>query len=97
MIARAKAAQLNPLTVHNLFCVAVAPFYRHVAVCIGVHEHVERAVARELGQEGNRGGDLSEDCGDLVLDFLFRLLGLSSVRGSGSVLDGMSVMSRSAD
>lgn len=71
MIRRAEPPQLHALAVDNLLGVAVAPLYRHVAVGVGVHEHVEGAVAAELGQEGDRGGDLAEDGGDLGLDLGF--------------------------
>lgn len=79
MITGAEAAQLNTLAIFNLLRVTVTPLDGDFAVGVGVDEHVERAVAGELGEEGYRGGDLSEDGGDLVLDLLFGLFGCGSV------------------
>ena len=68
MVRGAEAAQLDVLAVCNLLCVRVAPLDGHVRVGVCVHEHVEGAVAAELGQEGDGSGDLAEDGGDLCLD-----------------------------
>jgi len=76
MVRGAEAAQLDVLAVCNLFCVRVAPLDGHVRVGVGVDEHVEGAVAAELGQEGDGRGDLAEDGGDFGLD-----LGLGLVVG----------------
>jgi hypothetical protein len=73
MVASAEAAQLDPLAVGNLLGVAVDPLDGHVAVGVGVDEHVEGAIAGELGEERDRRRDLSEDGGDLVLDFFLGL------------------------
>ena len=77
MIRGAEASQLHPFAVDNLLCVAVAPFDGDVAVCVSVDEDVERAVAVELGEEGDGCGDLAEYGCDLGLDLGFGLfLGL---------------------
>lgn len=73
MTTRAKTPQLHPLAALNLLCVAVAPLERHLAVGVGVDEHVEGAVAVELREEGDARGDLAEDCLDLGLDLGFGL------------------------
>ena len=78
VVARAEAAQLHALAVGDLLGVAVAPLDRHLAVGVGVDEHVEGAVAVELRQERHRRRDLAEDGGDLGLD-----LGLGLFRGDG--------------
>lgn len=75
MITRAKTPQLHLLRILDLLRVAVAPLHRHLGVGIRVHEDVERAVALELREEGDRGCDLAEDGLDFVLDFLLCLLG----------------------
>ncbi len=74
MARRAESSQLYPLGVFNLLGVAVAPFYRDLAVGIGIHEDVECAVAIELREERHRRCDLSKNRGDLGLDFGFGLL-----------------------
>lgn len=48
VVARAEAAQLDALAVLDLLGIAVAPLDRHIAVCIGVDEHVEGAVPVQL-------------------------------------------------
>ena len=73
MVARAEPPELHPLSVLDLLRIAVAPLDGNFAVGIGVDEDVEGAVACELGQERDRGCDLAENSGNLVLDFLFRL------------------------
>lgn len=75
MAGGAEAAQLDALAVGNLLGVAVAPLDGDVTVGVGVYEHVEGAIAGELGQEGDRGGDLAEDGGDLGLDLGLGLFG----------------------
>lgn len=74
MVRRAEPAQLHPLPVLDLLGVRVPPFDRHIRVGVGVHEHVEGAVAVELGQERHGRGDLAEDGGDLGLDLCLRLV-----------------------
>lgn len=71
MITRTKAPQLDLLPILNLLRIAIAPLQRHLTIRIGVHEHVERAVAIQHRQEGHGCGDLSEDGLDLVLDLFF--------------------------
>lgn len=78
MVRSAEPTQLDTLAVLNLFGVGVAPFDRDIAVSVCVDEHVECAVTVELRQEGDGSGDLSENGGDLGLDF-----GLGFVRGGG--------------
>lgn len=81
--------QLHPLPALNLLGVAVPPLHRHLRVRVGVDQHVEGAVARELREESHRGRDLAEDGGDLGLDLLFRLFGVSGrCRGVRAVLVG---------
>lgn len=65
MIRGAEASQLDPLSVLNFLGVRVSPLDGHVRVGVGVDEHVESAVAVELREEGDGGGDLAEDGGDL--------------------------------
>ena len=83
MVIRAEAAQLDALAVLDLLGVAVPPLDGHLAVGVGVDQHVEGAVAVELGQKGHAGGDLAEDGGDLGLD-----LGLGLVERGGLLLRG---------
>lgn len=74
MIRRTKPAQLHPLAAHNLFATihTVAPLDGHIAVCVGVHEHIEGMGAGvELREKGDAGGDLAEEGGDFGLDFCF--------------------------
>lgn len=86
MVGRAEAAQLHALAVFNLLGVRVAPFDGHVAVGVGVHEHVEGAAAAELRQKRDGRGDLAKDGGDFGLDLLLRLFRLGGGRGRGGVL-----------
>lgn len=74
MVRRAKPPQLYALAVGNLLGITVAPFDRHVAVGVSVYQHVESAIATELGQESDGGGNLAEDGGDLGLDLGFGLV-----------------------
>ena len=74
MVARAEAAQLDALAVLDLLGVAVAPLDGHLAVGVGVDEHVEGAVAVELREERHARRDLPEDGGDLGLDLGLGLL-----------------------
>lgn len=83
VVTCAEPAQLYPLAVLNFLGITVPPLDGHIAVGVGVDEHVKGAVAGELGQKGDGGGDLAEDGSDLVLDLLFRLFGLKFC-GSGS-------------
>lgn len=87
VIRRAEASQLHPLAVFNLLGVGIPPLDGDVAVGVGVDEDVEGAVAAELGEEGDGGGDLAEDGGDFGLDFGFRLFffGEEGVVGRGGV------------
>lgn len=75
MIAGAKTPQLHLLPVLDLLGIAIPPFDRHVGVGVGVDEDVEGAVAVELGEKGDGGGDLAEYRLDLRLDFFFGLFG----------------------
>lgn len=75
MVGGAEPTQLHPLAILNLLGIRVSPLDGDVRVGVGVDEDVEGAVAVELGEEGDRGGDLAEDGGDLGLD-----LGLGLVR-----------------
>jgi len=88
VVAGAKAAQLDALSVGNLLGVAVTPLDGYVAVSVSVDEHVEGAVACQLGEEGDRGGDLAEDGGDLVLYLLFCLFGVGGWGGCAVGQDG---------
>lgn len=83
MRAGTKPPQLHPFPALNLLGVAVPPLHRHLRVGVGVHQHVEGAVAGQLREEGHRRGDLAEDGGDLGLDFLLGLFGFGfgSCRG----------------
>jgi len=82
MICGAEPPELHPFAVDNLLCVAVAPLDGHVAVCVGVDQDVESAVAVELWEEGDGCGDLAEYGCDLGLDLGFGLfLGLLWRRG----------------
>lgn len=83
MVRRAEAPQLHSLAVLNLLGVGVPPLNRNVAVCVGVDEDVEGAVAAELGEECNGGGDLAEDGGDFGLDFGFGLFFVGEEGGVG--------------
>jgi hypothetical protein len=87
VIRRTEAPQLHPFAVLNLLGVGVPPFDGDVAVGIGVDEDVECAIAAELGEEGDGGGDLAEDGGDFGLDFGFRLffVGEEGVVGGGGI------------
>lgn len=76
MRAGTEPPQLHPLPALDLLGVAVAPLHRHVRVRVGVDQHVEGAVARQLREERHRGGDLAEDGGDLGLDLLLGLFGV---------------------
>lgn len=77
VVRGAEASQLHPLAVDDLLCVTVAPLDGDIAVCVGIDEHIEGAVAVELREEGDGGGDLAEDGGDFGLDLGFGLfLGL---------------------
>lgn len=78
MVGSAESSQLHLLAILNLLCVRVTPLNGHLAVGVGVDEHVEGAVTVELGEEGDGCGDLAEDGGDLGLD-----LGLSLFGGEG--------------
>lgn len=88
MTRRAKAPQLHPLAVLNLLGVGITPLDGDVAVGVGVDEDVEGAVAAELGEEGDGGGDLAKDGGDFGLDFGFGLffVGEGGGGGGGGVL-----------
>ncbi|PMB65381.1 Ubiquitin carboxyl-terminal hydrolase 14 [Beauveria bassiana] len=83
VICRAESTQLHALAILNLLGVRVPPLDGHVAVGVGIHEHVEGAVAGQLRQEGDGRGDLAENGGDFGLDLLFRLFRLGR-GGSGS-------------
>lgn len=71
MVIRAEASQLHLFGVFDLLGVTVAPFNRHVGVCIGVYQDVEGAIPVQDRKKRDRGGNLAEDGLDLVLDFLF--------------------------
>lgn len=89
MIRRAEASQLHPLPVLNLLGVRVPPLDRDVAIRICVDEDVEGAVAAELGEKSDGGGDLAEDGGDFGLDLglgLFFVGEESVIRGGGVFL-----------
>lgn len=85
MVRRAEASQLHPLAVLNLLGVRVPPLDGDVAIRVGVDEDVEGAVAAELGEEGDGGGDLAEDGGDFGLDLGFGLffVGEEGIVGGG--------------
>lgn len=70
MIRGAKPVQLAVL---NFLSVPVPPLHGDVAVAVGIDEHVEGAVAAQLGQEGDGRGDLAKDGCDFGLDLLLRL------------------------
>ena len=88
MRIRTEAPKLHSLPAGDLLGVAVPPLNRHLRVGIGVDEHIEGAVARELREEGDGGGDLTEDGGDLVLDFFLGLFGGWLRGGSTAVFVG---------
>lgn len=78
MISRTEPPQLNFLPANNLFPAinTVAPLHRHVAVSVGVYEHIEGVGARvELWEEGDAGGDLAEKGGDFGLNFRLGFFG----------------------
>lgn len=78
MILRAEPPQLYPLPSHDFLSAisTVAPVHGYIAVRIGVHEHVEGVgAAVELWEEGDACRDLSEDGGNLGLDFGLGFLG----------------------
>ena len=84
---RAEPPELDALAVLDLLGVRVAPLDGDVGVGVGVDEHVEGAVALQLGQEGDAGGDLAEDGGDLGLDLRFGFVG--GGRGGGGGGEGV--------
>ncbi len=86
MACCAKPAELYPLSILDLLRVTVAPFDGHFAIGVGVDEHIEGAVAVELGEKGYGGRDLSENRCDLGLDLRFRLVGGGSARAWRHVL-----------
>lgn len=83
MIRCAEPSQLHPLPVLNLLGIRISPLDGHLAVGVGVDEHVEGAVAVELGEECDARGDLAEDGGDFGLDFLLGLFGSHGGGGGG--------------
>lgn len=83
----AEAAQLDALAAGDLLGVAVAPLDGHVAVGVGVDEHVEGAVAAQLRQERHARRDLPEDGRDLRLYLCFGL-GLCRARWGGAAAAG---------
>ncbi len=74
MVRGAKTPQLHLFSILDLLGIAVPPFHRHIAVCICIHQYIERAVTFQLGQESDRGCDLSEDGLDLGLNLCVGLL-----------------------
>lgn len=85
MILRTEPAQLHALAADDLLAAvgAVAPFHGHVAVGVGVDEDIEGVgAAVELREEGDAGGDLSEDGGYFGLDLGFGF-GLGGRGGGG--------------
>lgn len=48
MVTSTKAPQLHLLTILDLFGVAIAPFNRYIGIGVGVHQHIEGAIAIEL-------------------------------------------------
>jgi hypothetical protein len=74
VVARAEGSQLHFFAVLDFFGVAVAPLERDVGICIGIHQHIECAIAIEHRQESDRGSDLSKDRLDLSLDLSLSLL-----------------------
>ena len=75
MITRTKTPQLHFLPILNLLRIAVPPLHRHLAIRIGVHQNIKRAVTLQLRQERHRRRDLPEDRLDLGLDLDLGLLG----------------------
>ena len=71
MTTRTKTPQLHLLPILNLLGIAIPPLQRHLAVRIGVHQHVERAVAVERREEGHGCCDLAEYGLDVGLDLSF--------------------------
>ncbi len=97
MITRTKAPQLHLLAALNLFGIAIAPLEGNLAVRVRVHEHVERAIAVQLRQEGHGSGDLPEDGLDFFLDFFFGFFCGGGGRGGGSaVWSGIFLVNRFA-
>ena len=83
---RREAPQHDLLGVLDLLRVTVAPLERHVTIGIGVHQHVECAVAVEHRQESDGSGDLTEKRLDFLLDLCLCLLGGGSCFRSSSVV-----------
>ena len=84
----AETPQLDVFAVGNLLGVAISPFDGHVAIGVGIDEHVEGAVAAELGQKGDGRGDLAKNGGDFRLDLGFRLVGVGRMYGRRVVFVG---------
>jgi len=80
MARGAEAAKLHALAIDDLLGVTVAPLDGYLARRVGIHQHVEGAVALQLRKECHRCGDLAEQRCDLGLDLGFGLLGS---RGGG--------------
>jgi hypothetical protein len=75
MIACTETPELHLLPILNLLRITISPLHRHVGVCIGVYQHVERTIAIELRKESHGCCDLPEYGLYLFLDLLFGLFG----------------------
>ena len=74
MITRTKTPQLHLLPIFNVLSIAISPLHWHLAICIGIHQYIERTIALQLRQECDRSCDLPEDRLDFGLDLGFCFL-----------------------